>query len=139
MNHATVSSFADDTWILMTITDRTDCERLLEDLSATYDWALVNNMQFNGTKFELLRYRGTGRAGIKRRYVAPDNSEIEEKRHVCELGVLMNNQVNFGDHIAAITARGRQQMGWIWQTFRTREAEPMITLFRALLIPILEC
>jgi hypothetical protein len=50
VNHATASSFADDTRILMTITDRTDCERLQEDLSAIYDWALVNNMQFNGTK-----------------------------------------------------------------------------------------
>jgi hypothetical protein len=29
-------------------------------------------------------------------------------------------------------------MGWIWRTFRIREAEPMITLFRALVIPILE-
>jgi hypothetical protein len=29
-------------------------------------------------------------------------------------------------------------MGWIRRTFRTREAEPMITLFRALVIHILE-
>jgi hypothetical protein len=50
----------------------------------------------------------------------------------------MNTQVKFGDHITEITARGRRQMGWIWQTFRTREANPIITLFRALVIPILE-
>jgi hypothetical protein len=138
VNHATASSFADDTRILTTITDRWDCERLQEDLSATYDWAQVNNMQINGTKLEVLRYRGSGRAGIEHRYLTPDNSEIEEKRLVRVLGVLLNTQVNFGYHIAAITARGRRQMGWIWRTFRAKEAEPMITLFRVLVIPILE-
>ena len=138
LNHASASSFADDTRILMTITDRRDCERLQEDLSTIYDWAQVNNMQFNGTKFEVLRYRGSGRTGMEHHYLAPDNSEIEEKRLVRDLGVLMNTQVKFDDHITAITARGRRQMGWIWRTFRTREAEPMITLFRALVIPILE-
>jgi hypothetical protein len=50
----------------------------------------------------------------------------------------MNTQVNFGDHIMAIIARDRQQIGWIWKAFRTREAEPMITLFRALVMSILE-
>jgi hypothetical protein len=49
VNYASASSFADDTRILMTITDWRDCERLQEDLAAIYDWAQVNNMQFNGT------------------------------------------------------------------------------------------
>jgi hypothetical protein len=44
----------------MTLTDRRDCEKLQEDLSAIYDWAQPNNMQSNGTKFEVLRYRGSG-------------------------------------------------------------------------------
>jgi hypothetical protein len=51
VNHASASSFADDSRILMTITDRTDGERLQEDLSAIYEWTQVNNMQFDGTKF----------------------------------------------------------------------------------------
>ena len=29
-------------------------------------------------------------------------------------------------------------MGWIWRMFRTIEAEPMLSLFRALVIPLLE-
>jgi hypothetical protein len=62
VNHATASSFADDTRILMTITDRTDCERLQEDFSELYDWAQMNNMQFIGIKFEVLRCRSSRRA-----------------------------------------------------------------------------
>jgi hypothetical protein len=35
---------------------------------------------------------------MEHRYLAPDNSKIEEERLVRDLGVLMNNQVNYGDH-----------------------------------------
>jgi hypothetical protein len=55
LTHASTSSFADDTRVLMKITDGLDCERLQDDLSSIYDWALVNNMQFNGIKFEVMR------------------------------------------------------------------------------------
>jgi hypothetical protein len=44
VNHATASSFADDTRILIGTTDRTDYERLQEDLSAMCNCAQVNNM-----------------------------------------------------------------------------------------------
>jgi hypothetical protein len=75
---------------------------------------------------------------MEHRYLTLDNSEIEKKQLVRNLGLLMNTQVKFGDHITAITARGKRQIGWIWRAFTTREAEPMLTLFRALVIPILE-
>jgi hypothetical protein len=41
----------------MKITDDLDCERLQDDLSTIHDGALVINMQFNGTKFEVMRHR----------------------------------------------------------------------------------
>jgi hypothetical protein len=50
----------------------------------------------------------------------------------------MCTEATFDDHIEEIVVRGRQRMGWIWRTFRTREATPMISLFRALVLPNLE-
>jgi hypothetical protein len=138
LTHASTSSFADDTRVLMKITEDTACERLQDDLSIIYDWALVNNMQFNGTKFEVMRYRVGTEIGMPHRYLASDGTEIEEKQLVRDLGVLMCTEATFNDHIEEIVARGRQRMGWIWRTFRTREAAPMITLFRALVLPNLE-
>jgi hypothetical protein len=78
VNHTPASSFTNDTMILMIIMDRRDCERLQEDLAAIYDLAQVS-MQFNGTKFEVLRYRGSGGADMEHCYLADDKSEIEEK------------------------------------------------------------
>jgi hypothetical protein len=45
----------------MKMTKDLACERLQDDFSTVYDWALVEKMQFNGTKFEVMRYGvGTG-------------------------------------------------------------------------------
>jgi hypothetical protein len=69
LTHGSTSSFADDTRVLMKITDYVDCERLQDDLSTTYDWARVNNMQFNCTKFEVTRYRVGTETGMPHRYL----------------------------------------------------------------------
>ena len=58
----------------MKITEDLACERLQDDLSTIYDWALVNNMQFNGTKFEVMRYRVGTETGMPHRYLASDGS-----------------------------------------------------------------
>jgi hypothetical protein len=59
-----------DTRVLMKITEGLDCERLEDDLSKIYDWALVNNMQFNGTKFEVMRNKVDTEIGMPHRYLA---------------------------------------------------------------------
>jgi hypothetical protein len=97
----------------------------------------VNNVQFNGTKFEVMRYRVRTEIGMPHCYLASDGTEIE-KQLVRDLGVLMSTEATFDAHIEEIVARSRQRMGWIWRTFRTRKAAPMITLFRALVLPNLE-
>jgi hypothetical protein len=102
VNHASASPFANETRIIMTIMVMTDFERLQEDLSGKYDWNQVNKMQFNGTKFKVLRYRGNGISGVDHRYLVPDGSEIGEKPLFRDLSVLMNTRVKFGDHITAI-------------------------------------
>ena len=78
--------------MLIKITDDIACDRLQDDSSTIYDWALVNNMQFNGTKFEVMRYRVRTAIGMPHRYLASDGSEIEEKQLVQDLGKLMSTE-----------------------------------------------
>jgi hypothetical protein len=82
LTHASTTSFADETEVLLKITDKLDCERLQDDLSTIYDWALVNNIRFNGTKFEVMRYRIGRETLMPHRYLASDGTEIEEKQLV---------------------------------------------------------
>ena len=53
---AFVSSFADDTRAANGISTNADVCDLQVDLDAIYHWADDNNMEFNNTKFECLRY-----------------------------------------------------------------------------------
>jgi hypothetical protein len=50
----------------------------------------------------------------------------------------MSTEAAFDDHIEEIVAQGGQRTIWIWRTFRRREAAPMITPFRALVLPNFE-
>jgi ribonuclease P/MRP protein subunit RPP40 len=50
-----VSSFADDTRAGKGVKNVSDCEILQADLNSIYDWAQTNNMEFNDSKFELIR------------------------------------------------------------------------------------
>ena len=48
--------YVDDTTVKKGITSEEDVESLQEDLDKLYDWAKTNNMVFNGTKFQVVRY-----------------------------------------------------------------------------------
>jgi hypothetical protein len=48
--------YVDDTKVKKDIKDEDSVEELQEDLEKLYKWARENNMTFNGTKFQLLRY-----------------------------------------------------------------------------------
>ena len=50
------SMFADDTRLIGNIESEEDAEKFQDDLNLIYEWAEANNMQFNGKKFELIRY-----------------------------------------------------------------------------------
>ena len=51
-NH--VSSFADDTKVLLAIRNEEEVKKLQNDNKTIYKWEEINNTQFNGKKFELL-------------------------------------------------------------------------------------
>ena len=50
----------------------------------------------------------------------------------------MSADANFDGHINEICSKGRSMAGWIMRTFSTRAPVPMVTLFRALVLPTME-
>ena len=57
---------------------------------------------------------------------------------VKDLGVLFNKDGNFDDQLKVKIAKCNKMSGYILRTFRTREPEPMMSLFKALVIPIMD-
>ena len=80
--------FVDDTKIKEKIMTEEDVMNIQENLEQLYKWQGSNNMQFNGTKFQMLRYGGNENINNDTIYFA-DNMEniIDQLSTVKDLGV----------------------------------------------------
>ena len=133
-----LSTFADDTRVSKGIADEADITRLQTDLNSIYQWTNDNNMKLNDSKLELLRYGLNEPLRERTHYVAPDGSFIEEKVTVKDLGVQMSNDGSFTAHVNKITQSARDMCSWILRTFKSRSPEVMLTLWKTLVLPILD-
>ena len=77
-----ISIFADDTRLKKVINNEEDLESFQEDLEKLYDWAQKNNMAFNGSKFELLRYGYNDELKCATNYLTPEAEDIIEVKNV---------------------------------------------------------
>ena len=138
MRHCTALSFADDTRLLGAVRTEDDYTSIQEDLQTMFEWAEKNNMTFNSSKFEMLRYSHPKLSVSELCYVTPDGTTIKQCSHLRDLGIIMNQNANFDQQIENTVKKAKQTMGWILRSFRSREPTMMMTLFKAMVIPLLE-
>ena len=128
IEYSSLSSFADDTRIKKAIQSILDTFMLQEDLDRLYKWSEVNNMKLNGKKFEHLHY---GKHQKSNSYFIENSKIIKEKESVKDLGVMISNDTNYKLHINGVIKRATQLVGWIMRTFKSRDKEVMLTLWRS--------
>ena len=136
LQHASASSFADDTRILMKIETNSDTQNLQNDLNTVYKWAENNNMAFNCSKFQHMRC-GSPVVDASH-YVSPSGDEIAMFGDIRDLGIMMSDSCKFHEHIDKGSSKGKRMSGWILRTFKTRDRGPMLTLYKSLVLPILD-
>ena len=134
LEHARASSFADDTRLIMEVKVLEDVQKLQDDLYRVYNWTRKNNMDF-ADKFVHMRY---GWLDQTSEYILPSGELIDPSDQTRDLGVIMSSDAKFNKHINEITKKARRRAGWILRVFSTRNAEPMLLLFKTLVRPILE-
>ena len=114
--------FADDSRISSEINSYNDAENLQDDLLLIYDWAIDNNMEFNGLKFQALKYGRNSEMKDEYEYV---NSEfpqfIENVNSTRDLGIIMSTDGHFDEHIDKVVTKSRQRCGWINRSFLNNE------------------
>ena len=113
---STVSCFADDTQILLGIKNEEDTQMVQNDVHKLYKWADTNNMKFNANKFEL-RYEKEQEIKSATTYKSYDNSNIDDKEQVRDLGIMMSNTTTFTLHIKNIFKKARDKMGYVLRVF----------------------
>ena len=132
---AYLSSFADDTRIWKNIKTPEDSRILQDNIHKTVTWANRNNMQFNCKKFD---HVGFGRNLQKSDYFAGNNVKIEKKSILRDLGVSISDDLLFKTHISSIVSKAYKMVGWILRTFKSRQTVVMMTLFKSLVVPLVE-
>ena len=118
--HSFISSFADDTRIGNGIQTKEDASQLQQDLDKVYQWAIRNNMTFNDTKFDLIRYGQNTQLKEATSYTSNANTNIEAKSSTKDLGVTMSATAEFTEHIAGIVETVKDLTAWILQSFKSR-------------------
>ena len=128
-----LSSFADDTKIWKGVAKSEDCKQLQADLESVYRWAESVNMTFNSGKFEWLRYAVDWPAATVFQYLSQSHSAIEMKDNLRDLGVRLSCDLTFNLQIDKVVNTSSQLVGWSLRTFRGRDSNLLLTLFKSLI------
>ena len=143
-------TFADDTKIVSKISSEMDIKALQRDLDSIDRWSVINNMELNRDKFVLLIHRPVANTknckllenlpffNLNKTYHASNNLEINQSSHARDLGIIVDEGLNFKLHIDKLTTQCRQLCSWIFSIFNTRQKAPMLTIFNSIIRTKLE-
>ena len=70
--------------------------------------------------------------------VANDDTPINQVDCCKDLGLKFDDNASFHTHIDEKVAKARQLCNYILRTFRTRSAYPLISVYKSIVLPILE-
>ena len=108
-------------------------------MNKIYTWEKNNNMKFNATKFEMIRYGKNEELKDNTVYFGPDMKDvIERKENTRDLGVIINDKLNFNNHVDKVVQNTKRKMGLLSRTFEGREKGLMMKLWKTYCIPVLD-
>ena len=131
----TATSFADDTRLQRCVRSEKDCSDLQSDLQLIYSWAERVNMHFNSEKFECLRFWPGSGTPPAYDYRGPNNSNIEVKKSLKDLGVQISSDLSFRVQVEKIVAEASKLVGWALRTFSRRNKSTMKVIWQSLIQP----
>ena len=133
IKHNFCKLFADDCKLYGEVT--ADGENLVQtDLTLLEEWSRIWQLPFNAKKCKSMHF---GRKNPKRVYTL-NGQELEQITSEKDLGVMVDDELKFHVHAAAATKKANQMLGVIKRTYRTRDAETMMTLYKSMVRPHLE-
>ena len=134
--NAKIKVYVDDTKAKNGIKEEKDVENLQSDLDTMYRWAEINNMKFNGLKFQLMRYGDNKSIKEDTLYFTDNmNNIIERYETLKDLGVIMNESGTWMEHLNHVNKKTRQKMGWVIRTFRNINTSFMKQMYKTLIMP----
>ena len=109
-------------------------EVLQDDLNKVLEWAKMWKMEFNIDKCKMMHL---GKKNPKNTY-SMNGANLEETMEEKDLGVLIDNELEFGKHIKSIVGRANSVLGMIRIAFNHMNKKMFLNLYTALIRPLLE-
>ena len=101
--------FADDTRVGREIRNENDASSLQNDLDSLYQWVHTNNMEFNGLKFQAIKYGKNLELKTFYHYENSDMSEpIEDVEDTRDLGLIMSEDGTFTKYINKVISKANR-------------------------------
>ena len=95
----------------------TDTFKLQNDLNSVYRWTNSNNAKLNGKKFENMSYGKNNDLKKESIYLTDTGCTITTKNNVKDLGVILNSNLKYDDHIDKIISKVNGICSWILRVF----------------------
>ena len=92
-------------------------------------------MKLNGLKFEHLKYGRNEELKELSKYYSDTQKVIETKTTVKELGITLDVDMTYDNHIENVIDKVKGISSWIYRTFKTRDPTVMLTLWKTLAVP----
>lgn len=131
----TVKLYADDVKIYANINDVADTVLLQKGLDAVYDWSVKWQLPLSINKCMVLHL---GRDNDLSYNYKINNSVLATVSEVRDLGILVDSQLKFSQHIHGIVTKAHQRAALILRCFRCRQPDLLYKAFCTYVRPILE-
>ena len=131
---STIKLYADDVTIYHTVNNDSDYQRFVADLLAIEHWANMWQMKINIEKCKVLHF---GKRNLCKCYFL---NNIQIVNSSCEkiLGVYVDTECKFKQHIFGIVKKARKTCGIILKAFQGSSIEVMISLYNTYVRCLLE-
>ena len=155
-NGSNLRFFADNSRLIRSINpidSNNDSANLQSDLNLVIKWALNNNMKLNNNKFVFLSYCVSNISFplnlrllqelpfahnvFPRSYITGPGI-IEASQGTSDLGIYVSNNYSFKSHIIQTVKKANNKVNWVLSVFRSRQVQLMLTLYKSLVLGILE-
>ena len=130
--------YADDTKAYQEIKSEHDRLKLQHSIDQMYNWTQEWQLNFNQAKCKILHI---GENNPKYQYFIGEGTNrrvIEITTLEKDLGILVDNNINFEDYIDYIIKRASTKKAQILRNFSYRSKKVLVPLFKTLVRPILE-
>ena len=130
--------FADDTKVYTPIQSNADHVNLQNSINQLVQWSEKWMIRFNSEKCKILHL---GKNNPKHKYVIKEGdklSTLEETTCEKDLGVNIDPDLNFNNHIKLTIKKARRISGMILRNITYKSKSILIPLYKALIRPILE-